>query len=269
MKIRIRIPLSGMTALAAVALGFGPARAAIVATPVDNDIFLGIHATGGTGSSVSYLVNLGQYSQFASQASGTTVSLSGLGDIGTDLVATFGANWNTRADVKWGIFGRDNSGTVSLFSSREEQNVGTPGPAWAAISLTRRQNTSSSVGTVLLGINGYNGRESTPNSTVAVLQDNGSSSTASYNYQVVTGASDFGTTSGWSNIEGDFGGGTSGTALDLFKISASGVTTPGFFTIANSGGLSFTTIPEPSAGLLGAAGVVLLLTNRRRRLASI
>lgn len=263
MKIRNRIHLSGMAAMTALALGLGPAHAAIVVTPADNDIFLGIHATAGTGSSSAYLVNLGQYSQFANQTPGSTVSLSGLGDTGADLVATFGADWYSRANVKWGIFGRDNLGTVALFASREEQNVGTAGPAWSSISLIRRQNTSSIVGSVTLGINGYVGRESTANSSVAVVQDNASAA-SSYNYEVTNGASDFGTTSGWSNIEGDFGGGTSGTALDLFKISASGVTTPGFFQIGNSGSLSFTALPEPSATLLGAAGVVLLLGRRRQ-----
>lgn len=268
MKFRNKVSL---LAVAVLASGIVSTHAAVVAQPTDGDVFLGFRATAGDGSSYSYLVNLGQYSQFSGQTAGTTVNLSGIGDIGSDLVSIFGAGWNTSADVKWGIFGRDDQGTVSLYASREQSTVGTTGPAWGARSQSQRQSTSSKVGTVIFGINGYNGSQSTLNSTVAVLQNNsvtGGPNQSSYAYQVTSGVTDFGTTSGWNDIEGDFGSGVAGTVLDLFRTSSAGVETPGFFTIGSGGALSFTAVPEPSAMLLGAAGTLALLT-RRRSLASI
>ena len=265
MKFRNNIAGLGLAALAVAALGLASAQAALVATPVNNDIFLGVHATGGVGSSFSYLVNLGQYSQFANQTPGTTVTLSGLGDIGADLVATYGANWNTRPNVFWGIFGRSTAGQITLYASKEQEIVGTTGTPWQSLSSTQRGSTSSQVGTPIFGTNGFDGRESTANSPFAVVQDNAAAGTAAYAFQVTNGVSDFGTTSGWENIEGDFGSGTAGTALDLFRIDSTGVTTPGFFTINDSGSLSFTAVPEPSAALLGAVGAFLLLSNRRRQ----
>lgn len=261
----------GMATVTVLTMGIDSSHAAVVAQPADGDLFLGFRATAGDGSSISYVVNLGQYSQFSGQAPDSTVSLSGIGDIGSDLVALFGSGWNTSSNVKWGLFGRDDTGTVALYASREQSSVGIQGTAWATRSLTQRQSTSSKIGTVIFGINGFNGSQSTLNSTVAVVQNNtvsGNPNQASYSYQVTSGATDFGTTSGWSNIEGDFGGGAAGTALDLYQISAAGVTSPGFFTIGSGGALSFTTVPEPSAALLGAAGTLLLVSRRRRSSAS-
>ncbi|RYD23870.1 MAG: hypothetical protein EOP88_02415 [Verrucomicrobiaceae bacterium] len=268
MKFRNKVSL---LAFALLASGIVSSQAAVVSLPADGDVFIGFRATAGNGSSLSYVVNLGQYSQFSGQGAGTTVNLSGIGNIGSDLSTIFGAGWNTSANVKWGIFGRDDQGTVALYSSREQATVGTTGPAWGARSQTQRQSTSSRVGTVIFGTNGYNGSQSTLNSTVGVILENtvnGTPNQSSYAYQVTSGVTDFGTTSGWNDIEGDFGNGVAGTALDLFRTSSAGVDTPGFFTIGSGGALSFTAVPEPSAMLLGAAGTLLLVTRRRRSLAS-
>lgn len=272
MKFRNKIPFLGMMAFTVSALSIAASHGAVVAVPQDGDVFLGFRATSGDGSSFSYVINLGQYSQFSSQTPGSTVGLSGLGDVGADLVSLFGSGWNNNANVKWGVFGRDDSGTVALYTSREEQSVGTQSLPWASRSLSQRQSTSSKIGGVIFSSNGFNGSESTLNSSVAVIQSNtvsGSPNQASYSYQVTNGATDFGTTSGWSNIEGGFGNGTAGTALDIYQINASGVNSPGYLTISNSGSLSFTSVPEPSAALLGAAGVFMLLSNRRRSLATV
>lgn len=263
MKFKKTIPLAAFTSLAAMVLAVAPAGAAVVSSPTNNDIFLGFRATGNTGATTSYLVNLGQYSQFRNAAPGTTFTLD-LGNLGADLVSTYGSNWNTRQDLFWGVFGVSNTENPTVYGSREQTVPGTIGQAWAALDATSRGTTASSIVSVLQQTNGYQGRESTLNSAVAVLQPN-SGGASSYAKQVGTaGTNDFGSLSEWSSIEGDFGSGTSGTALDLFRIGSLGVTTPGFFTISNSGALSFTAVPEPSLSLLGLAGVVLLATTRRR-----
>ena len=69
----------------------------------DGDIFIGFRATGGTGSSMDYLVDIGQPSQI----------MNGLGGpMAADLVNTFGSDWYTRIDpvthqpaVLWSIVG--------------------------------------------------------------------------------------------------------------------------------------------------------------------
>ncbi|GAA5126664.1 hypothetical protein JIN84_15765 [Luteolibacter yonseiensis] len=260
MKFSSNIPYLGSAVLAAV-LATAPARAAVVATPQNNDIFLGFRASGNLGASTSYLVNLGQYSQFRDLTPGASISLNSLGDIGADLVATFGANWSNRNDLFWGIFGVSNTANPTVYASRESS-----APGWSALDQISRGTTSSNIVSVLQGTNGYQGRQATANSAFAVLQPN-SDGASSYNKQVSTGGTnDFGSLSTWSSIEGDFGGGTAGTSLDLYRISSTGVTNPGAFSISNSGVVSFTAaIPEPSSALLGVAGSLLIVAGRRRR----
>ena len=263
MKLRNTIPHWSISALAGMNLAIMSANAAVVAPPVNNDLFLAFRASGNLGATTSYLVNLGQYSQFRDASANTTITLS-LGDLGADLVATYGSDWNTRSDLYWGIFGVSNTANPTVYASRAESSPGTLSNAWPLLDSISRGSTASQITSVLQGVSGYQGSAATSNSTVAALQAN-TSNASSYNKQVATaGTNDFGSTSSWSSIEGNFGAGTSGTALDLYRISGSGVTDPGHFTLSDSGVVSFTAIPEPAAAGLGAAGVFLLLTTRRR-----
>jgi hypothetical protein len=263
MKFSSNIHYLGSAVLAAV-LTTASAGAAVVATPQNNDIFLGFRASGNLGATTSYLVNLGQYSQFRDLTPGASISLSSLGNIGADLVANFGANWNTRNDLFWGVFGVSNTANPTVYASRESS-----GADWPTLDQISRGVTASNIVSVLQGTNGYQGRESTANSAFAVIQPN-SGNASSYNKQVATGGTnDFGSLSEWSSIEDDFGGGTAGTALELYRIGTLGVTNPGAFTISDTGLVGFTAaIPEPSSYLLGMTGSLLLLTNRRRRTAN-
>lgn len=257
--------LFGAGLAATLAISSSASIAATVANPTTSDIFLGFRASGGAGASTSYLVNLGQYSQFSGATPGSTISLSGIGDVGADLAATFGANWNTRQDLFWGVFGVGGSGSATVYASREQSTPGTPADAWPLLNATTRASTYSQINSVINSIGGYRGSESTSNSTVGVLQTN-STQASSYNYQVATaGTTDFGSVSQWTSIEGDFGSGVAGTRLDLFRINSSAVTTPGSFGISPTGSLSFTAIPEPTSSMLGLAGTTLLLIRRRTR----
>lgn len=214
--------------------------AAVVPAPVTGDLYVAFRATGGTGGSDSYIVKLGQDTPFRSAAAGTTITVSGLGNIATDLVSKYGANWHSRPDVFWGIFGVRPSANSIIYSSRERDPVGTVSPSWSLLDQTARNTTSSQITSVLESIGGYKGREATANSPVATFQPN-SSSASSYAYQVGTpGTNDFGSLSEWTSIEGDFGGGASGTALDLYRTANSGVSRVGHFTISNAGVIQFT-----------------------------
>ncbi len=268
MKLRNTLPLGPLSALAGITLTLMSAHAAVVAPPANNDIFLGFRASGNLGASTSYLVDLGQYAQFAGATDNSTITLS-LGNLGADLVATYGSDWNTRSDLYWGIFGVYNSANPVVFASSAEPTPGTLSNAWPSLSVIQRSSTASQISSVLSGTNGYQGSLATPNSYAAVLQTNTGNS-SSYNKQVATaGTNDFGSTSSWTSIEGNFGAGTSGTALDLYRIASAGVTDPGHFTLSDAGVVSFTAIPEPAVSGLGGAGVFLLLSKRRRHNLSI
>src|SRR5579862_3943669 len=71
----------------------------------DGDLFLGFRATGGTGATTDYLLNIGQASQFTTHAQFTL----SLGTIANDLSATFGSNWYSRTDLLYAVVG----GTLS------------------------------------------------------------------------------------------------------------------------------------------------------------
>ena len=230
------------TLLLAAALGFTPqaSHAQNVPNPASGDIFIGFRASDGEGASTSYLVKVATYSQLSGVSVGSSISLSSLGDIASDLSATYGANWSTRANLHWGAFGIGSSASAIIFGSRE-RNSAVPEPLpWPALGDIARQSTFSQLNSTLNSIGGYRSSAATANSSVATLQTNFSGA-ASYNYQVATpGTSDFGSVSQWTNIEGNFGAGVSGTSLDLFRITSAGVNRVGSFSISNSGVISFT-----------------------------
>ncbi len=229
-----------MLTLAASAL-FSSAllHAAPVPAPVSGDLYLAFRAEGGTGGSLSYIVKIGQDTVFRSAAADSSFSVTGLGNIGADLAATYGSNWNSRSDLYWGIFGVRPSASSILYASRERSAVAEPAADWPLLDLTGRNTTASQITSVLESIGGYKELDATSNSSVAALQPN-SSDASSYNKQVATpGTNDFGSLSEWTSIEGSFATGVSGTALDLFRIAGSGVTRVGTFSLNSSGTLNF------------------------------
>lgn len=231
---------STLTAVAATALSLTAALAAPVPAPVSGDVYIGFRAAGGVGGSSSYIVKIGQDTVFRSATAGSTFTVTGLGNIGADLTATYGAGWATRADLFWSVFGVRPSAASILYASKERSNTSVPADSWPELDVTSRNTTASQITSVLESIGGYKGLEATSNSPVAALQPN-SPDASSYNKQVATaGTNDFGSLSEWTSVEGGFGGGTSGTALDLFRIAGSGVTRVGRFSLDSNGAVTFT-----------------------------
>lgn len=230
--------------LAGLALFSSAASAAVVPNPVSGDLFLGFRATGGAGGSDSYLIKLGKDTDVVFTISG---DLSSVGNVGADLVAKYGADWKTRTDLYWGIFGvRGLSGLPVLYASRERSPSTVPATAWEPLVFGERTSAGNRINSVLNGVGGFRSATATVNSTVATFQTN-STQEASYNFEVATaGTSDFGSLSQWKSIEGSFGSGTSGTALDVFRLSGDGdvaknpTTLFGTFTISDSGIIHFT-----------------------------
>jgi hypothetical protein len=270
MKKTIRHLRIAAVALASLAAGAATGWSAVVPNPQQGDIFIGFRASGGDGGSTSYLINLGSSLQFRNATPGSSFSLNSIGNIFNDLVAIYGEDWNTRADLSWGVFGHATSASPSVYASRQRTDINTPAAAWATLSLSALNNVDSQIGAVIDNINGYRGRDATANSPVAAIQPNFAGS-ASYNQQVATpGVTDFGSLSQWESIEGSFANGTGGTALDFFRLTAGGVSNLGAFSINDNGIITFTAaaaVPEPStyALILAAAGIAIVSTRMRKR----
>jgi hypothetical protein len=262
MKIRSLL-LGAVAALSGLVSFPNTASAQVAVTPYTNgDIFLGFRALDGTGASTAYLVNLGQVSQFTTAAN--PFSLTSIGNIGLDLVSIYGSDWNTREDVRWGIFGASGSGTAAiLYGSRERTSPNTPSTPWPELTGIARSSTLSDINAVR---NGYNNQgPTTVNSTRAITE---AASRQNGYVSYVDPSSDFGTLSQWSSIEGSFANGTAETRLDLHRVTGSVATSVsiGTFAIGDSGVLTFTPIPEPGTVVLfGLAGVIFFFFVRRRK----
>ena len=229
--------------IAGLALAAEIAFATAVPAPANGDIYLAFRASGGDGAADSYIVKLGPSTSFLNAPLGSSFTVSGLGDIGSDLTAKYGPTWNSRGDLFWGIFGLRSGVSPQLYSSRQRNPLTTIATAWPALDTISLNTTSSQINSVLNGNYGYRVLDATANSAVAAFQSN-TANTSSYNYQVATaGTTDFGSTSAWASIEGNFAGGTSATVLDLFRIASAGVTRVGNFTISNAGAVQFTSLP--------------------------
>lgn len=237
-SISLKKLLAILMGLVLSALG---AAAAIVPAPLSGDVFLAFRASGGDGSDQSYIVNLGQGSQFSGAAAGSSSVLSAIGNTGADLVAVYGAGWATRTDLFWGVFGTTDSVNPTLYASRERTSVGTQTVPWAQLTQGARSAIKTEILSVASGIGGYQSRAATVNSGVGTFQENAGQA-SSYNYQVTNGATDFGSQSQWSGIEGDFIGGVSATALDLYRLRGTSPTVGflGSFSISGAGVVTFT-----------------------------
>lgn len=236
---------AALLAAAAVVLPVSFSHAAPVPSTVTGDVFLGFRASDGQGSSVSYLVKLGQDTTFRNAAQGSEFDVTGLGNIGADLTATYGAEWATRADLSWGIFASRVSANSSVYASRARATTGVIATAWPALPQTSRNATAQTIVDVQSSIGGYDGSEATANSSVATVQTN-TSQDSSYFKQVATpGTTDFGSLSQWTSIEANFSGGTGGAALDFFRISSAGSSHIGTFTINAGGTVHFAAVPLP------------------------
>jgi hypothetical protein len=238
----MKIQRTNLLRLGAIALvAMQSAVAAPVTPPSDGDIFLGFRAGGGQGSGVSYIVNIGNDATFRNTAPGQAVNLSTLG---ADLEATFGANWHSRGDVYWGFFGARNVINPPVYASRAQVPTGTPAADFPALATNARTATKNQIISV---VTTYKELDATANNAVAAVQTNASNS-GSYNFQITGGTTSFGTLSQWTDIEGNFGAGVSGSALDLFRLSGSSaqgdvVNRLGTFSITSAGAVSFVAAP--------------------------
>ena len=161
------------TFIAASALAFTSIQAGTtVDTFTEGEILLGVYASGGVGATQNLMANLGSFENF-DNADGQTTALLG-GSLVADLVATYGASWNSRTDLIWTITGATFATSVkgltrnTIFAASPRESVGD-----SPIEIA-----SGSDGT-LAGIRGpiasiagyYDILPTTNNSTVTVIGD--------------------------------------------------------------------------------------------------
>lgn len=250
----------------------------------NGDLIMGFRTTGASNpaglnapTGTDYEINLGNAVTFMS-GSGTI----NFANIGADLIAIFGAGWNTRADLFWSISGVVQP-TVSgipnntLFATRPETSIGTMSIPWPRLSTFASGAPANKMVSMAGAGFGYaagtnatlNQLEST--NTVGGLIQNAGGGSSYASFQPgganTTGATAFGVFSG--GIEGNFGAGTSGTALDLWELTPGSGDSfyQGTFHIDDAGNASYTAgvVPEPSSIAILGAGTGLLGLLRRRQ----
>ena len=255
------------------------------------DVILGFQATGGDGSSNTYVYNLGAGVGFRD---GTVTGV--IAAVGTDLNNTFGVGWFARSDVYWGIAGvRDPSagGPVGVVDGDPKATIyvsriapsgpGTSTP-WVLASGPTVISAATSVSSMQFGYNTTNGSDT-------VTAENQRTPTPSSNSRgTVQGTGDI---NNWSHfnpvggpafgsvltggVQAPLGGEGAAKWLDLYRIQgrSSASATPntplgqgllvGSFSISANGEVSFQPASTPadpydtwasSFGLTGADAAI-------------
>jgi len=243
MKKLITAALVVMAGLAA------SASAQISANP--GDLVLGFYATGGQGQNVNLEVDLGSVAQFSNLAAGQVLTLPKLA--AADLVSTYGANWNSRTDLWWGVVGtagRVATGpggqpATTLWATRAQPALGTQSTPWTPASRNAQSNPSALIEALLAGAPGsLTGATATTNSASAAAINAGTA--GSYTVQDTTQP---GTSFGFFNPSIDNGTNipaSSYAASDLYEVqpAASAAKYLGTFGLSAGGSLIFTTTPS-------------------------
>lgn len=244
------------------------------------DLILGFRASGGTGSTTNLLVNIGSSIGIRDQ---NTTSMP-LIDIGSALTSAYGAGWDTRSDLFWGVVGtRTNQITdgdplatgdpaQTLYVSRA--NTGTIGTKTSSNLNTASSGVQQSAANNIAGLQStfQNFTGTTTNSNLAAVLDTTVNTTN--NWSTATALStDFQI---GSDIEGVLG---TSKVLDLYRIlqTATGANPTGTartgqwqgtVSISSAGAVNFdpvvAAVPEPSRVMLLAGGFGSLLLRRRR-----
>jgi len=240
---------TALLAMAGVALVASSASAAITSYS-DGDILLGFRKSGATQD---YMIKIGTYSSLPTSGS---ITFS-LGNIAADLTSAFGSSWFTGNNVYFQVFGNNTTGSGQIY-------IGNP------LSTSQPSLSSGGVNSAFAALGdvtgGYNNQFSTSNSSVGFLET-ASAGTSYASYQP-GGVNASGINWGvWSNTESLV---NQNNYLDLYNVagngSAAAATAKGYFSIDNTGSVSYLAVPEPSTCAVLAVGALLMgVTNRRRK----
>lgn len=268
--------------------------AAKAATYANGNLLLGFRSSDTATFTSNLLVNLGAASTYRDAIANSAglvnlggFGLTGLGSLDTDLKAVFGNDWATNSttlsSLKWGLVAGYSASSGSdiaqtLYASKPEDIYGTAGTGYNRASATSQGTPRSLItgmGTLLTGASSNNvNAVIVPNSTATSWSAYNPATPNTYSSGLFNTGQSF---SYFSNLQGNFSNGLSGSALDLFRIlpGTSGTGTyEGSFTLDSSGVVSYLSappaaVPEPSRALLLAAGLGSLMLRRRRKSVSL
>ncbi|MEI7909289.1 MAG: hypothetical protein WCK77_06610 [Verrucomicrobiota bacterium] len=258
------------TQLAAVIASLAGALPAGAATVASGDLILGVRANGGTGAGISYVVSLGQASQYM-VALATPITIGDIGstiyrgNLGQDLTDIYGAGWAARTDLQWGIAG-GTSGNNLFVSEAQSNSITIPLP-WQINTQSGRNLAFSDIQSIGgIGIvGGLDDAAATANSAYAAAETN-SYQNNWRGYMAPGGTPGQAGSTGAVDLYSFASPGIEGTtaqALALFNITGSSASTyVGSFSLGSDGTIAF--VPEPSSALLAAASVLPLFFRRRR-----
>lgn len=243
-----------MVLLALAAVGFSVTSAKGQATSSAGELILGFRASGGSGNTTNYVVDLGDAAVLRDQSSVQTLALTG---VGTDLSTIYGANWATRTDLFWGVvantgnFSVVNSDPVStLYATMAEATNGTIVTGWERNSVSTQSATTNYIAGARTGFNAgstvFNSATISA-STIARVQPTSASN--SWTRYMPGGSLSFGIAfQTWDpTIEG-----TPGQNLDLFRMAATGDGDP-----AINGSLVARLVLQSTGSLLVIPGAIV------------
>lgn len=224
--------------LAAAGLAFWgqSAQAAAPLAYAPGDLLLSFQASADPGNNRNYVVNIGAYTQFLDPDTQTTVV--NLGNVGADLTQFFGANWQSRTDLKWSVVGTSAAPGQSpvLFATRERASSSVVATAWTGQAPSGQNPTAALIRTFgyeYRNIGGTAQGVRTSGSPFGVSQD--VEGVNSYSQFIIPKASaDFNT---WSTIQGK-----PASILDIFQVNPvynQTATRLGYFYLHANGSLIF------------------------------
>lgn len=231
-----------------------------------DDLLLGFRATGGTGVTQDYLVDIGPAAVYT--GANASFSVEGLGNIGADLTNVFGSDWSSRSDLFWsvsgtaGLSGIGNDPAKTLYATTAEEPFGTPAMLWNRGSNSAQGVVSSKMVSLAqaFAFTAGSPNASTANSSVALIQN--AEDTNSY-ASFYAGTASFGYFD--PTIEGTFANGTARGVLDLVRLLPGSPGTPGeivgTFTLDDRANLIFN-VPEPSTTAALTLGIAMLAMVR-------
>ena len=265
--------------------------ATVTTTSAASDLFVGFRQNGLATDLVADIGSLLKYtptslggtwngSSFQVQFGVIPTTSTQVFNLNTDLASVFGGSWASNPSngtgVHWGVAGltdpnNDNTpingwaaNSIYLTKARAALGTQTTAPLNAATSVA-----GSAIYSFEVGSNGYTGRNSTANSSVAITEALGSNSNA-WSAQIGSQSSAFGSGIRIEQaLSGNYSGPTN-SILDLWVApdSNSNSTTArylGSFSLDSSGTLTYGAVPEPSTyALLAIAGTIFMVFIRRR-----
>lgn len=261
-------------ALLVACLASGPEAQAATTTYNAGDVFLTFRAPNAAGVTQSLIINIGSSANYTAGGGAFVV-----GSYGADLNTTFGNVWsdNNSLLLFWSASGitdnapLDELGVVNGDLSRTlyATKPTTPGSASALGWTTALEGTQNApVGKIFSFASAFSGKTVNTAAPNALIQLN--SVTNSFNSQIGTGNSF--AYFGAPKIEGNFGNGAAGTALDFYTMQPT-TSLPGSpgeyngrFTINSTGVVTFTPVPEAGTSVVLFAAIGFLACRRTRRL---